>query len=430
LQKAAQDRGNAAPDKTEPALNTGHGLTLEPITPAPRIDAAPVTGAIDTSTGKSAAAEPASHATIARTADSLRASATLYTQRSHGNSAMMWMRDHPLVVFGAAAGVFMLGYGFYIYLQAAHPSLFIHQIPAAKPQPVAVAPQPIPQPTPAPADTRLPPDVNADTGGTILPSARSVLDQRSGDASVTPTIRDDGTAARRAPTSSVQQSTPQSSSPAAAATATTPSTPQQRITVSRGDSNAPRVNPAAAEAYTALEAGRLDNAQQLYGQVLRAEPNNIDALLGLAAIAQQQGNINDATKFYLRILELEPRHALAQSAMIAMLGRSDPLAAETRLKQIAAREPSPFLYFTLGNLYADQGLWAQAQQAYFQAHHLDPDNPDYAYNLAVGLEHIGQHKLSLTFYRRAVQLASAKGRANFNLAQAQERINQLASRVE
>ena len=34
--------------------------------------------------------------------------------------------------------------------------------------------------------------------------------------------------------------------------------------------------------------------------------------------------------------------------------------------------------------------WAPAQQAYFQAHNSQPDNPDYAYNLAVGLEHLSQ----------------------------------------
>ena len=54
------------------------------------------------------------------------------------------------------------------------------------------------------------------------------------------------------------------------------------------------------------------------------------------------------------------------------------------LKQLIAREPSAYLYFTLGNIYADQNRWPDAQQAYFQAHHLQPDNPDYAYNLAVG----------------------------------------------
>jgi len=68
--------------------------------------------------------------------------------------------------------------------------------------------------------------------------------------------------------------------------------------------------------------------------------------------------------------------------------------------------------------------------SYFQAHHLEPTNPDYAYNLAVALEHVSQPKLALDFYRRAVQLAAAKGRSNFAPLQAQERIGKLAAQVE
>jgi tetratricopeptide (TPR) repeat protein len=97
---------------------------------------------------------------------------------------------------------------------------------------------------------------------------------------------------------------------------------------------------------------------------------------------------------------------------------------------LIAREPSAFLFFTLGNLYADQSLWAAAQQAYFQAHHLEPENPDYAYNLAVGLEHISQPRLALGFYRRAVELAAARAHINFDPVRARERIAVLASRVE
>jgi tetratricopeptide (TPR) repeat protein len=164
--------------------------------------------------------------------------------------------------------------------------------------------------------------------------------------------------------------------------------------------------------------------------MLSAEPRSTDALLGLAAVAVRQGNSAEATRLYLQILELEPRHALAQGGLIALLGRADPAAAETRLKQLIARDPSAYLYFTLGNLYADQSQWAQAQFAYFRAHHLEPANPDYAYNLAVGLEHVSQPKLALDFYRRAAQLAAAKGRANFNPAQVQQRIGKLAAQVE
>ena len=117
--------------------------------------------------------------------------------------------------------------------------------------------------------------------------------------------------------------------------------------------------------------------------------------------------------------------------MIALLGRADPLAAESRLKQLIAREPSAYLYFTLGNLYADQSQWAAAQQAYFQAHHLEPDNPDYAYNLAVGLEHVSQPKLALGLLPpRGRSSPAPTGRASFDVAQAQERIGKLAAQVE
>lgn len=204
--------------------------------------------------------------------------------------------------------------------------------------------------------------------------------------------------------------------------------------MSRGDTAVARVNPTVSAAYSALEAGQFDTAQTLYSQVLRSEPANIDALLGLAAIAQQDNRPADAQRHFLAILDVEPRNALAQSGLIALMGRADPQAAESRMKQLLAREPSPPLYFSLGNLYADQGLWPQAQQAYFQAHHLEPRNPDYAYNLAVGLEHLGQQKLALEYYRKSIQLASAKGgingSANFDTVRIQERITQLAARLE
>jgi hypothetical protein len=48
----------------------------------------------------------------------------------------------------------------------------------------------------------------------------------------------------------------------------------------------------------------------------------------------------------------------------------------------------------------------------------------------VGLEHLGQQKIALEFYRKAAQLASIKGSANFDTTRIQERITQLAARLE
>jgi tetratricopeptide (TPR) repeat protein len=208
------------------------------------------------------------------------------------------------------------------------------------------------------------------------------------------------------------------------------SQPQQTIRITRGGTQPPPLNPLLAQAYAALQAGRHDEARQLYAQLERGEPRNVDVLLGLAAIAVHRQQANEAVPLYMRILEVDPRNAAAQAALLALVGQEDPVAAESRLKRLLEREPSAFLYFTLGNLYAGQSQWAPAQQAFFRAYHLDSGNADYAYNLAVGLEHLGQHRIALGFYRRAVELARDTGRANFNTALAQERVDKLSAQPE
>jgi tetratricopeptide (TPR) repeat protein len=190
------------------------------------------------------------------------------------------------------------------------------------------------------------------------------------------------------------------------------------------------VAPTVKEAYQALQDGRLEHAETLYRRTLQSDAQNVDALLGLAALSVQRGQAQQAIGFYERALEAEPRNSVAQAGLIALLGQADPQMSETRLKQLIAREPSAFLLFSLGNLYAGQNQWPAAQQAYFQAYQMQTDNPDYAYNLAVGLEHLNQPKLALTYYRKAIELSFQKGRANFDQKSVIERIGQLSARYD
>ncbi len=90
-----------------------------------------------------------------------------------------------------------------------------------------------------------------------------------------------------------------------------------------------------------------------------------------------------------------------------------------------ARHPNAgAVLFSLGNLYALEQRWADAQQAYFRAYGNAPANPDYAMNLAVSLDRLGQVRLALEYYRRALMLAETAP-ANFNAAAVRERIGVL-----
>ena len=189
---------------------------------------------------------------------------------------------------------------------------------------------------------------------------------------------------------------------------------------------APQVHPKVESGYAAYLAGDLATARADYQEVLREEPVNRDALLGLAAIDVRTGRYEPAEAIYLRLLQSDPRDSHAHAALIALrAGRMDPLAAESRVKSLLANDPAAdVLYFTLGNQLALQGRWAEARQHYSKAFATDPDNADFAYNLAVSLDHLRQSKLALEYYGRALALAEKRG-ASFELATARSRVQQL-----
>jgi Tetratricopeptide repeat. len=179
------------------------------------------------------------------------------------------------------------------------------------------------------------------------------------------------------------------------------------------------------KAYDAWLADRLDDARRGYEQVLRGDPRNADALLGLAAIANRQGQLERAQGLFLQVLESDPGNMTAQAALINMRGQSGASQSESRLKTLIARQPdSSALFFALGNLYAGQSRWSDAQQAYFQAYSLEPGNADHLFNVAVSLDHLRQKKLAAQYYQMALSAAETSPSA-FDKNAAEQRILEL-----
>jgi tetratricopeptide (TPR) repeat protein len=196
------------------------------------------------------------------------------------------------------------------------------------------------------------------------------------------------------------------------------------FSVTRGGA---QIHPQVAAGYTAYQAGDLAKARAEYQQVLREEPLNRDALLGLAAVEMRAQRYDLSDAYYQRILQSDPRDPHAQAGLLALRSQQlDPVLVESRVKSLlAADREANVLYFTLGNQYAQQGRWAEAQQAYFKAFATDPDNADYAFNVAVSLDQLRQPKLALEYYRRALALAEKRS-ASFAPDVARARVQQLS----
>ena len=180
------------------------------------------------------------------------------------------------------------------------------------------------------------------------------------------------------------------------------------------------IDPLLNSAYAAYRGGKFEQAQQLYRDVLKLDQRNIDAILGLAVIAQRRGADNMAANYYAQALALDPRNAVANAGMSALTTDDN---RESSLKSLLIeQQDSSALHFALGNLYAEQGHWGEAQQAYFNAFRLEPSNAQFAFNLATSLDHLGQGKLAAQYYGQALQLGSS-GNAGFDRVQTQQRMN-------
>ena len=197
------------------------------------------------------------------------------------------------------------------------------------------------------------------------------------------------------------------------------------IRIVRGTTTNP-VFPKLSEAFAAFQAADFARAEALYREVRAADPGNVDALLGLGALAARGQRTEEAREFYQAVLLAEPRNTAAISAMSTLPAAGARNLDESTLKSLLRDQPGAAnLHFALGLQYVAQGRWPDAQMAFFDAVRNEPANADYAYNLAVSLDQLGQSAPATAYYQRALELATAS--SLFSTAAAVERLGTLRS---
>ena len=323
----------------------------------------------------------------------------------------------PFYIALGVLGAFAVGTAGYFWYQLRPPPALVNANPppASGEQPVAAAPSPRPAPN---AATTAAAAAQAEVPGLpAAPASTPAVPAASSAAPATATASAGAKPARRA------ASAPRASAPPVQPAGTELLRRDNQVAIKRP---APQIDPHVAAGYAAYQAGDVAAAREAYRQALGDDPSNHDALLGMAAVEIRSGRFDEADKLYRRLLDADPRDPHAQAGLLALRSDlTDPVAAESRVKTLLAEDPGAnVLYFTLGNEYARQGRWAEAQQSYFKAYAADSDNPDFAYNVAVSFDHLRQPKLALEYYRRALALA-AKRSASFDLTAARKRAQAL-----
>jgi predicted TPR repeat methyltransferase len=181
--------------------------------------------------------------------------------------------------------------------------------------------------------------------------------------------------------------------------------------------------PKKQQALACLQAGRLQEAQQLCDELCRVDTQDAEVWLMLAAIHLQQGAFAAAVECGERALALQPGNPEIYNLLgYAWQQQRELDKAYSRYREALRLRPDySEALNNLGNTCMELGRPEEAQQCYEEALRIDPNFALACYNLARTLEKQDRPDETIAAYRRTIRLAPEFAEAHNSLGYALER---------
>ena len=165
------------------------------------------------------------------------------------------------------------------------------------------------------------------------------------------------------------------------------------------------------------QGGRLQAAEQIYRQILQADPNHAEAMHLLGAIAHQAGKHEVAVEYIARAIALDGSvaafHNNLGEAYLALHRIPEAVACYRRALEL--KPDFALAHNNLGVALNDPQNLDEAVACYRRALELKPDFAEAHYNLGVVLENRGKLDDAVASYRRALDLKPDYFAAHNNL---------------
>jgi len=154
------------------------------------------------------------------------------------------------------------------------------------------------------------------------------------------------------------------------------------------------------------QAGRLAEADQIYKQVLGAEPGNAHALFLRGTLAGQTGEHNIAVTLLTQALQNAPKNAqICLNLSLSLRELSRFKEAEEMCRRVLEVNPNlATAHDSLGKVHMGEGHLDQAVTAFQRAVALQPDSAEFHNNLGVALTDAQDNEKALTALQRAIEL--------------------------
>ena len=177
-------------------------------------------------------------------------------------------------------------------------------------------------------------------------------------------------------------------------------------------------HPELVEAANHLHTKKAGKAERLIRDVLKKDPDDVNALRMLADIGIKTGQFEDAQNLLERCLELAPDFGLARHAYAGLLMRRNFLEqSESEIDRLLTSEPKNPAYLILkGAVLSRKGDHLPAIQIYETLFENYPHHASAQMFYGHTLKTVGKTDEAVVAYRKAIDLSPSIGEAYWSLA--------------
>lgn len=168
-----------------------------------------------------------------------------------------------------------------------------------------------------------------------------------------------------------------------------------------------------------LKSGRVDEAVKIFREILRENPDQVDALCFLAlAYRQKDVTRSDAEALLRRATQVAPSHVSAWLNLGSLLGEQNKRMEAIRCFERAVKiEPAHSgAWGSLGSAYAHASYPEKSAHAYRKSLQLDPEVANHQMGYGHVLKTIGDQDGALKAYREAIRLRPQFGEVYWSMA--------------
>ncbi|MFC7514231.1 tetratricopeptide repeat protein [Herbaspirillum sp. GCM10030257] len=181
------------------------------------------------------------------------------------------------------------------------------------------------------------------------------------------------------------------------------------------------ISPRSAvdKAMSLHRAGQTHEAEEMYKDILAANPNHADALHLLGVIAHQKGDHVYATELIAKAIDLAPSAAMHANLGMVFSARRQRDAAITCFRNALTIDPKHVSALNnLGVALKDQGKQAEAIECFLQVLSLHPAHTEAYCNLGISAYEQGHLSEAVKCYETALSYDPGNAAAHYNLANA------------